>query len=84
MAPFKLKFRMGSSRSTSQEQDAEVMTHSTQIVINSTTSLIKFDSTSTIDSDHNTDSLVSLNNTSDQRALLQNCSQTSNDQIGKE
>lgn len=84
MAPFKLKFRMGGgSRSTSSEHEADTNSsgQGTQSVINSTTSLIHFGSTSTIDSDHNTDSLVSLGN-SDQRALLQNCGQTSTDSIG--
>ncbi|XP_063701784.1 uncharacterized protein LOC134831884 [Culicoides brevitarsis] len=105
MAPFKLKFRMGGSRSTSSEHEGDVaVNHPTatggggngsltisnatnttnqgsQSVINSTTSLIHFGSTSTIDSDHNTDSLVSLGN-NDQRALLQNCGQTSTDSIG--
>lgn len=98
MAPFKLKFRMGGSRSTSSEHENDAVvpaatiipttntTNTTnqgsQSVINSTTSLIHFGSTSTIDSDHNTDSLVSLGN-NDQRALLQNCGQTSTDSIGK-
>lgn len=103
MAPFKLKFRMGGSRSTSSEHENDTVvpaattasatiipttntTNTTnqgsQSVINSTTSLIHFGSTSTIDSDHNTDSLVSLGN-NDQRALLQNCGQTSTDSIGK-
>lgn len=102
MAPFKLKFRMGGSRSTSSEHEGDavvsvasstggstIVTNTTNTtnqgshsVINSTTSLIHFGSTSTIDSDHNTDSLVSLGN-NDQRALLQNCGQTSTDSIGK-
>lgn len=104
MAPFKLKFRMGGSRSTSSEHEGDAVVPATtttsgnasiiatnttnttnqgsQSVINSTTSLIHFGSTSTIDSDHNTDSLVSLGN-NDQRALLQNCGQTSTDSIGK-
>lgn len=100
MAPFKLKFRMGGSRSTSSEHESDpasigggggasssinttnATNQGSQSVINSTTSLIHFGSTSTIDSDHNTDSLVSLSN-NDQRALLQNCGQLSQDSIGK-
>lgn len=76
MAPFKLKFRMGSSRSTSQEQDNVVDTQTqTQIFLNN------YGSNTTIDSDPNTDSLISLNN--DQRALLHNSNDTTDGQIGK-
>lgn len=74
MAPFKLRFRMGGSRSTSQEADTEppqqpLLTNITLAINGSNT---------TIDSDHNTDSYGSLNN--DQRALIQNNS--TGEQIG--
>lgn len=63
MAPFKLKFRMGSSsRSTSQEADQPAVA---QPLLSSTTTSIGASNT-TIDSEFN--SLTSLNN--DQRNLL--------------
>lgn len=74
MAPFKLRFRMGGSRSTSQEADAEPPQ---QPLLNNITLAINGSNT-TIDSEHNTDSYGSLNN--DQRALIQNNS--TGEQIG--
>lgn len=74
MAPFKLRFRMGGSRSTSQEADSEPPQ---QPLLNNITLAINGSNT-TIDSEHNTDSYGSLNN--DQRALIQNNS--TGEQIG--
>ncbi|XP_058466365.1 uncharacterized protein LOC131439413 [Malaya genurostris] len=73
MAPFKLKFRMGSgsSRSTSQEQDVVVDSQANQITsnyMNSNTLGTSYGSSTTLDSEQNNDSLVSMNN--DQRALI--------------
>ncbi|XP_055529447.1 uncharacterized protein LOC129721189 [Wyeomyia smithii] len=71
MAPFKLKFRMGSSRSTSQEQDVTIDNQANQIVPNylnsNTLGTTNFGSSTTLDSEQN-DSLVSMCN--DQRALI--------------
>ncbi|XP_053689311.1 uncharacterized protein LOC128738300 [Sabethes cyaneus] len=71
MAPFKLKFRMGSSRSTSQEQDIIVDSQANQITPNylnsNTLGTTSFGSNTTLDSEQN-DSLVSMCN--DQRALI--------------
>lgn len=66
MAPFKLKFRMGGSRSTSQETETDPPQ---PLLLNNVTLAINGSNT-TIDSEHNTDSYSSLNN--DQRALIQN------------
>ncbi|XP_058838387.1 uncharacterized protein LOC131694049 [Topomyia yanbarensis] len=73
MAPFKLKFRMGSgsSRSTSQEQDVVVDSQANQIAphyMNSNTLGTGYGSSTTLDSEQNNDSLVSMSN--DQRALI--------------
>lgn len=65
MAPFKLKFRMGSSRSTSQETDTE--SQPAQPLLNNVTTLSIDASNTTIDSVNN--SMTSL---SDQRNLLPN------------
>ena len=80
MAPFRLKFRMGgSSRSTSQEQDTDTQTTSSsnnaQPNYLSKSASNNFGSSTTIDSEHNVDSLCS----NDQRALLPN----NEDRIGK-
>lgn len=68
MAPFKLKFRMGGSRSTSQETETE-QPSSQQLLLSNVTMTAMNGSSTTIDSEHNTDSFGSLNN--DQRALIQ-------------
>ncbi|XP_055606888.1 uncharacterized protein LOC129754703 [Uranotaenia lowii] len=74
MAPFKLKFRMGSgsSRSASQEQDVIVDSQANQIAPNylssSTLGVASYGSSTTLDSEQNNDSLVSMGN--DQRALI--------------
>lgn len=86
MAPFKLRFRMGSgsSRSASQEQDVVVDSQANQIVpnfqSNSNTLGGAFGSTTTLDSEQNNDSLVSMSN--DQRALLRD-RDTPDERIGK-
>ncbi|KFB48440.1 AGAP004968-PA-like protein [Anopheles sinensis] len=73
MAPFKLKFRMGSgsSRSTSQEQDVVVDSQSNPVgtlLLNSASANDFGSSTTTLDSEQNNDSLVSMSN--DRRALI--------------
>lgn len=85
MAPFKLKFRMGSgsSRSASQEQDVIVDSQANQIVsnyLNSNSLGAGYGSSTTLDSEQNNDSLVSMNN--DQRALIRD-RDTSDDRLGK-
>ncbi|XP_029735322.2 uncharacterized protein LOC115270206 [Aedes albopictus] len=84
MAPFKLKFRMGSgsSRSASQEQDVVVDNQANQIVsnyLNSNTLGAGYGSSTTLDSEQNNDSLVSMNN--DQRALIRDRDST-DDRLG--
>lgn len=78
MAPFKLKFRMGGSRSISQETETEQPSH--QLLLNNVTTTAINGSSTTIDSEHNTDSFGSLNN--DQRALIQNNDTGNDEQIG--
>jgi hypothetical protein len=71
MAPFKLKFRMGGLRSTSQEtNDTDPQNnYNENLTNNSQTNLFQFGSSTTIDSHEVTGgSTGSLNN--DQRALL--------------
>lgn len=85
MAPFKLKFRMGSgsSRSASQEQDVVVDNQANQIVsnyLNSNNLGAGYGSSTTLDSEQNNDSLVSMNN--DQRALIRDRDST-DDRLGK-
>lgn len=85
MAPFKLKFRMGSgsSRSASQEQDVVVDNQANQVVsnyLNSNTLGAGYGSSTTLDSEQNNDSLVSMNN--DQRALIRDRDST-DDRLGK-
>lgn len=85
MAPFKLKFRMGSgsSRSASQEQDVIVDSQANQIVsnyLNSNSLGAGYGSSTTLDSEQNNDSLVSMNN--DQRALIRD-RDSSDDRLGK-
>lgn len=85
MAPFKLKFRMGSgsSRSASQEQDVVVDSQANQIVsnyLNSNSLGAGYGSSTTLDSEQNNDSLVSMNN--DQRALIRD-RDSSDDRLGK-
>jgi hypothetical protein len=71
MAPFKLKFRMGGLRSTSQENDNDPQNNYNENLTNtSQTNLFQFGSNTTIDSEVITGSTGSLNN--DQRALLNN------------
>ncbi|EAT32399.1 AAEL015444-PA, partial [Aedes aegypti] len=84
MAPFKLKFRMGSgsSRSASQEQDVVVDNQANQIVsnyLNSNNLGAGYGSSTTLDSEQNNDSLVSMNN--DQRALIRDRDST-DDRLG--
>lgn len=84
MAPFKLKFRMGSgsSRSASQEQDVVVDSQANQIVsnyLNSNSLGAGYGSSTTLDSEQNNDSLVSMNN--DQRALIRD-RDSSDDRLG--
>ncbi|XP_055624425.1 uncharacterized protein LOC129767482 [Toxorhynchites rutilus septentrionalis] len=84
MAPFKLRFRMGgtTSRSASQEQDVVVDSQANQIIpnyLNSNTPITAYGSSTTLDSEQNNDSLVSMNN--DQRALIQN-RDSSDERIG--
>lgn len=72
MAPFKLKFRMGSgsSRSTSQEQDVVVDSQSNPVgpLLANSANANDFGSSTTLDSEQNNDSLVSMSN--DRRALI--------------
>ncbi|EDS35585.1 conserved hypothetical protein [Culex quinquefasciatus] len=77
MAPFKLRFRMGSgsSRSASQEQDVVVDSQANQMIVQTNSYLSSsgnntaaYGSSTTLDSEQNNDSLVSMSN--DQRALI--------------
>lgn len=85
MAPFKLKFRMGSSRSTSQETDTETSGGTgvqQPLLLNNSGAVITQigDSNTTIDSEYN--SLGSIN-TNDQRNLLPSNHSSLDERSGK-
>lgn len=76
MAPFKLKFRMGSSRSASQEGETEILPTVTHPLLGNSTGTITSSNT-TIDSELN-----SFGSSNDQRNLIPT-NQTNIDRTGE-